>query len=57
MDTKKQTLIQRIAAKLEAFNERLEERNRKRQQILDSMRAEEDYDRSMAYMKEFFRTK
>lgn len=57
MDMKKRTLTQRIAAKLEAFNERLEARNRKRQQILDSMRAEEDYDRSMAYMKEFFRTK
>jgi hypothetical protein len=57
MDMKKRTFAQRIAAKLEAFNERLEARNRKRQQILDSMRAEKDYDRSMTYMKEFFRTK
>ena len=57
MDMKKRTFTQRIAAKLEAFNERLEARNRKRQQILDSMRAEKDYDRSMTYMKEFFRTK
>lgn len=57
MDMKKRTFAQRIAAKLEAFNERLEARNRKRQQILDSMRAEKDYDRSMTYMKESFRTK
>ena len=57
MDMKKRTFAQRIAAKLEAFNERLEARNRKRQQILDSMRAEKDYDRSMTYMKEFFCTK
>ena len=57
MDMKKRTFAQRIAAKLEAFNERREARNRKRQQILDSMRAEKDYDRSMTYMKEFFRTK
>ena len=33
MDMKKRTFAQRIAAKLEAFNERLEARNRKRQQI------------------------
>lgn len=57
MDTKKRTLTQLIEAKLAAFNDRIEARNRKRQIILDKMRAEEDYDRSMAYMKEFFRTK
>ena len=57
MDNQKCTLTERIAEKLEAFNDRLEARNRKRQLILDKMRAEEDYDRSMAYMKEFFRIK
>lgn len=57
MDIKKRTFTQRIAARLEAFNDRLEARNKKRQIILEKMRAEEDYDRSMAYMKEFFRTK
>lgn len=57
MDIKKRTFTQRIAARLEAFNDRLEARNKKRQIILEKMRAEKDYDRSMTYMKEFFRTK
>lgn len=57
MATKTKTFPKRIAARLEAFNDRLEARNRKRQIILEKMRAEKDHDRSVEYMKEFFRTK
>ena len=53
----KQSLVKRIEAKLEAFNRRLESKLRRRQEILNKMKAEEDFDKSMEYLKEFFRVK
>lgn len=49
-----QSLTERIEAKLNAFNQRLEARLRKNQTLLENMRAEEDFKKSMGYMKEFF---
>ena len=49
-----QSLVERIATKLNAFNRRLEARLRKNQALLENMRAEEDFRKSMGYMKEFF---
>lgn len=49
-----QSLTERIEAKLNAFNQRLEARLRKNQTLLDNMRAEEDFKKSMGYMMEFF---
>lgn len=49
-----QSLVERIATKLNAFNQRLEARLRKNQTLLENMRAEEDFRKSMGYMKEFF---
>lgn len=54
MPDTKQSLTERIAAKLNAFNQRLEARLRKNQTILENMRTEEDFKKSMGYMKEFF---
>jgi len=54
MSEEKQTFLERIAAKLNVFNQRLEVRLRKKQQLLESMRAEEDFEKSMGYMKDFF---
>ena len=54
MSEEKQTFLERIAAKIDAFNQHLEVRLRKKQQLLESMRAEEDFEKSMGYMKEFF---
>ena len=53
MPDTKQSLTERIAARLNAFNQRLEARLRKNQTILENMRAEEDFKKSMGYMKEF----
>lgn len=53
----KQSLTERIEAKLEAFNRHLEAKLRRRQTILDNMKAEEDFDKGMEYLKEFFRVK
>ena len=53
LETKK-SLTERIAAKLNAFNQRLEARLRRNQIILESMRSEESFGKSMGYMKEFF---
>lgn len=50
----KLALTERIVAKLSAFNQRLEERLRKNQVLLENMRAEESFEKSMGYMKEFF---
>ena len=50
----KQSLTERIVAKLSAFNQRLEARLRRNQVLLEDMRAEEDFNKSMGYMKEFF---
>ena len=50
----KLALTERIVAKLSAFNQRLEERLRKNQILLENMRAEESFEKSMGYMKEFF---
>ena len=50
----KQSLTERIATKLNAFNQRLEARLRKNQTLLENMRAEEDFIKSMGYLKEFF---
>ena len=49
-----QSLTERIAAKLNAFNQRLEARLRRNQTLLENMRVEEDFKKSMGYMKEFF---
>ena len=49
-----QSLTERIEAKLNAFNQRLEARLRKNQTLLENMRAEEDFKKSMGYMMEFF---
>ena len=54
MPNTEQSLIERIATKLNAFNQRLEARLRKNQMLLENMRAEEDFRKSMGYMKEFF---
>ena len=54
MPDTKLSLTERIATKLSAFNQRLEARLRKDQTILENMRAEEDFKKSMGYMKEFF---
>ena len=54
MPETKQSLAERIATKLNAFNQRLEARLRKNQTLLENMRAEEDFKKSMGYMKEFF---
>ena len=54
MPDTKQSLTERIAAKLNAFNQRLEARLRKNQTLLENMRAEEDFKKSMDYMMEFF---
>ena len=53
----KQSLTERIEAKLKAFNRRVESKLRRRQEILDNMKAEEDFDKSMECLKEFFRVK
>ena len=50
----KQSLTERIVAKLIAFNQRLEARLRRNHVLLENMRAEEDFNKSMDYMKEFF---
>ena len=50
-----QPITERIAARLDAFNRRLEARFRRNQELLENMRAEEDFGRSMEYFKEFFR--
>lgn len=57
MTNGKQSLTKRIEAKLQAFNKRLESKLRKRHEILKNMKAEEDFDKSMEYFKEFFREK
>lgn len=54
MPETKQSLVERIATKLNAFNQRLDARLRKNQILLENMRAEEDFKKSMGYMKEFF---
>ena len=54
MTTNKQPITERIAARLDAFNRRLEARLRRNQELLENMRAEEDFGRSMEYFKEFF---
>lgn len=54
MPETKQSLVERIATKLNAFNQRLEARLRKNQALLENMRAEEDFKKSMGFMKEFF---
>ena len=54
MPETKQSLVERIATKLNAFNQRLEARLRKNQTLLENMRAEEDFGKSMGYLKEFF---
>ena len=54
MTKNKQSITERIAARVDAFNQRLEARLRRNQELLENMRAEEDFGRSMGYMKEFF---
>lgn len=54
MPNTEQSLVERIAAKLNAFNQRLEGRLKRNQTLLENMRAEEDFKKSMGYMKEFF---
>lgn len=54
MMEEKQSLTERIVAKLSAFNQRLEARLRRNQVLLENMRSAEDFNKSMGYMKEFF---
>jgi len=54
MSDTNQSLSERIATRLNALNQRLEARLRKNQTLLENMRAEEDFKKSMGYMKEFF---
>lgn len=54
MTTNKQPITERIAARLDAFNRRLEARLRRNQELLENMRAEEDFEKSVGYFKEFF---
>lgn len=54
MSDTNQSLTERIEAKLNAFNQRLEARFRKNQTLLENMWAEEDFKKSMGYMMEFF---
>ena len=53
----KQSLVKRIEAKLQGFNKRMESKLKRRQEILNNMKSEEDFDKSMEYLKEFFRVK
>lgn len=53
----KQSLTERIEVKLKVFNRRMESKLRRRQEMLNNMKAEEDFDKSMEYMKVFFREK
>ena len=53
LETQK-SLTERIAAKLNAFNQRLEVRLRRNQILLENMRTEESFEKSIGYMKEFF---
>lgn len=54
MSDTNQSLSERIATRLNALNQRLEARLRKNQTLLENMRTEEDFKKSMGYMKEFF---
>ena len=54
MSDTNQSLSERIATRLNALNQRLEARLRKNQTLMENMRAEEDFKKSMGYMKEFF---
>lgn len=53
----KQSLAKQIEAKLQVFNKRMESKLKRRQEILNNMKAEEDFDKSMEYLKKFFRVK
>lgn len=53
----KQSLTERIETKLKALNRRMESKFKRRKEILNNMKAEEDFDKSMEYLKEFFRVK
>ena len=48
MTTNKQPITERIAARLDAFNRRLEARLRRNQELLENMRAEEDLGRGIS---------
>lgn len=54
MPEAKQSLTDRIIVKLTAFNQRLEERVWRNQELLEKMRAEDDLKKCMGYMKEVF---
>lgn len=47
-------LYQRIIAKLEGFNERLEARLKKNRALQEQMREEGDFKKSMGYMLQIF---
>lgn len=51
MPEAKQSLTDQIIAKLTAFNQRLEERLWRNQELLEKMRAEDDLKKCMGYMK------
>ena len=54
MPDTKRSRTERIAAKLNAFNQRLAARLRKNQMLLENMRAEEVFKKSMGYVRKFF---
>lgn len=57
MATSNQSVTERISARLDAFNQRLAAKLRRNQELLENMQAEEDFRKSMGYLKEFFRFK
>lgn len=50
-----QTLTERLTAKLNTINQRIVAKLRQRQVILEKMRSEDDFEKSMEYLKEFFK--
>lgn len=48
------SLLEKITGQLEAFCNRLEAKVKRNDELLVQMRAEEDFRKSMSYLKEFF---
>lgn len=51
------SLLEKITGQLEAFYNRLEARVRRNDELLAQMREEENFAKSMRYLKEFFNFK
>ena len=48
------SLLEKITGQLETFCNRLEAKVKRNDELLAQMRAEEDFKKSMSYIKEFF---